>query len=463
MIAHVIAPSGGIETALVDLSASLVAAGHRVSVYACRPLEEPNQNVARLRALGVPVRACPSWLARIAATSEAVRMATFDRILIALIPLYIVPALVDALLRRRTVGRSLLGFRGRLRGWILPKLRLERLAYLPLDVRFAMRRPDVVHVHGWGCGIDPPGGLAWARSRSLPTVYTEHNSPPESTDRPTPPSWLHLANGVIACSHAGARGLRAASRAEMHLTVIPYSVADPTGDALASDRPSPPVAAVYDRRPVTVTCLARLSAEHKGQDVLLRALRLVLDRAPSTRLIMAGEGQSRGALVELAGEVGVEHAVLFLGHVPRAELPALMNQSDIMVLPSRWEGLPVSIIESMAFGKPVVASAAGGNPELVAHGETGLIVPVEDPNALAAALIELIEGPARRTAMGAAARRRFAEGSFEPAAIAEKTLAVYQAAMGGGGRSMPQGHVRESAAQNVAHAPIHGSDERRHV
>jgi len=435
MVARVVARSGGIESALVELCRSLVAAGHRVSVYACNPIDRPNQNEDHLRAARARLSACPSWLARIAATSEPARVAAIDRVLVALTWLYIVPALIDALVRRRTIGRSLAGLRGRLRGWIAPRLRLERLAYLPLDARIAVRRPDVVHIHGWGCGFDPPGGLAWAKSKGLPTVYTEHNSPPEPKVGVTTPTWLHLADVVIACSQAGARGLRPACRTQTPIAVIPYSVADPTIGTLASDHPRRAGSAAPGNRSVTVTCLARLSAEHKGQDVLLHAMKILLDRAPMTRLLMAGEGESRAALEAMAVELGIADAVAFLGHVPHSKLRELMDQSDIMVLPSRWEGLPVSIIESMAFGKPVVASAVGGNPELVEHGVTGLIVTSGDAHGLAAALLELINDPARRAAMGFAARRRFDDGAFGPAEVTEATLSVYRTAMGDGSAS----------------------------
>lgn len=448
MVARVIAPSGGIESALVDLCRSLIAAGHRVSVYACSPFEPHNQNVDQLRAAGARLSACPTWLARVAATSEPARTAAIDRFLVALTWLYILPALVDARVRRRSVGRSLAGLRGRLRGWMAPWLRLERLAYLPLDARFAARRPDVVHVHGWGYGIDPPGALAWAKSKGLPTVYTEHNSPPEARAGATVPTWLHLADVVIACSQAGARGLSPACRTQTSIAVIPYSVADPTEGISADDYPRRAGSAAPGNRPVTITCLARLSAEHKGQDVLLRAMKILLGRAPTSLLLMAGEGESRPALEALADELDIADAVAFLGHLPRSRLSELMDQSDLMVLPSRWEGLPVSIIESMAFGKPVVASDVGGNPELVVHGVTGLIVPSGDVDALAAALLDLVGDPARRGAMGVAARRRFDEGAFAPAGVAEATLAVYRIAMGE--RSAPASTARATSRRRSA-------------
>lgn len=420
MLARFIAPSGGIETSLVDLATSFVRAGHQVQVYACQPFEEPNQNVERLGAGGVEVSACPRWLAAIAGMTESKRLDLFERCAAVAAPLLVLPAAVDALVRRRSIRRSLQGIQGKLRGWIVPRLRVERLSYLPLDIRIPWHRPDTVHVHGWGYGIDPPGALAWSRSRGLPTVYTEHNSPQAWKEGDAPPP-IDLASAVIACSEAGARTLRAALRNGTPVSVIPYSVADPTNGA------APPEPRADSR--VTLTCLARLSLEHKGQDVLLHAMRRLVDRHPNTRLLLAGDGASRGRLERMTAELGLSGDVEFLGHVPRTRLPWLMEQTDIVVLASRWEGLPVSIIESMAFGKPVVATDAGGNSELVEDGVTGRIVPVGDEEALAEALCQLIEAPETRRRMGAEARKRFVAGRFGPGEVAQATLTVYEGAM----------------------------------
>ena len=94
----------------------------------------------------------------------------------------------------------------------------------------------------------------------------------------------------------------------------------------------------------------------------------------------------------------------FLG--VRADVPAILNASDLFVLSSRWEGNPMSVMEALAAGLPVVSTAVGGVPELVCEGETGLLVPSEDAGALAQALQALVDDPAQRQAMGDAARQR---------------------------------------------------------
>jgi len=140
---------------------------------------------------------------------------------------------------------------------------------------------------------------------------------------------------------------------------------------------------------VLVTCLARL-VERKGQDDLIRA-------QSGLRLLFVGDGphrqrlENRGAI--LAGT--------------RRDIPEILAASDIVALPSRFgEGCPNALLEAMAAGKPVVACRTGGIPEVVADGETGLLVPREDRDALRAALLRLAGDPELRARMGAAGRDR---------------------------------------------------------
>ncbi len=419
MLLRVIGEAGGIEAALIDLVRDLVARGHRVIVYSGHPPDSDNPNAHRLREAGAELLAAPAWLAKLADPPSGLGQVRLKRLLRWLAPLRYSLAAFDALFRRRSFQRALRGVTGRLRRSLAWMSRPERLLYLPLDLRRLARQVDLVHVHGWGCGADPPGALRWCDQRALPAVYTEHNSPCSADAKPHSDALLNLADVVIACSRAGKRGLVEVCCASREPVVIPYGVADPS-QGIELPEPEP--------RPVTLTCLARLQIEQKGQDVLLLAMPGLLERHPTTRLLLAGDGPSRAGLELLAQELGIQESVEFLGNVPRSRLGWLMSESDIMVLPSMWEGLPVSIIESMAFGKPVVASDAGGSPELVADGETGFVVPKRDTHALASALTRLIEQPELRKRMGTAARQRYIDGGFAPDAVAQATLAAYAAA-----------------------------------
>jgi glycosyltransferase involved in cell wall biosynthesis len=133
-------------------------------------------------------------------------------------------------------------------------------------------------------------------------------------------------------------------------------------------------------------------------------------------------------LEQMAQRLGLNGQVVFLGPLARAELPALLAQADVVVLPSYWEGLPVALIEALSAGVPIVASRVGGNPELVGDCENGYLVPPGDADALAAALLRLAQAPDTRVAMRAASRQRYLAGGFTPEAVTARHVAAYQRA-----------------------------------
>jgi glycosyltransferase involved in cell wall biosynthesis len=154
-------------------------------------------------------------------------------------------------------------------------------------------------------------------------------------------------------------------------------------------------------------CVAALNPK-KAHDTLLRALA----RVPgSHRLLLAGDGPLRRELERLADELGVAERVVFLGDQPPAVVAKLLAGAVASVLPSRDEPFGIAAVESMAVGTSVVATAVGGLAEIVEHERTGLVVPVDDPGALAAALARLSSDPALRARLGehgrARARERF--------------------------------------------------------
>jgi len=170
--------------------------------------------------------------------------------------------------------------------------------------------------------------------------------------------------------------------------------------------------------------VARL-AEVKGQSTLLEALATV-----DAGAVLVGEdleqgGAYRSALERLAQTLGIRERVVFAGR--RDDVPGLMAGCEVVCLPSRAEGLPLVLLEAMAQGKPVVASAVGGVPELVVDGETGLLVPPGDVEALAQALRRVLGDPELARRLGEAGRRRVRE-RFSAAAAADRVLSLYEAA-----------------------------------
>jgi glycosyltransferase involved in cell wall biosynthesis len=164
--------------------------------------------------------------------------------------------------------------------------------------------------------------------------------------------------------------------------------------------------------------LGRLDRQ-KGHDVLLRALA----ELPEARLVLVGDGPERAALEELALELGLGERVLFAGwqEEPRRWLTAF----DAFVLPSRFEGFPLAVVEALLARVPVVASDVGSVAEAVREGETGLLVPAEDERALAAALRRLLGDEALRRRLGERGRELALE-SFTAAAMARSFERLYE-------------------------------------
>jgi glycosyltransferase involved in cell wall biosynthesis len=148
---------------------------------------------------------------------------------------------------------------------------------------------------------------------------------------------------------------------------------------------------------------------YKGVDVLLDAWSIVRNEEPGARLLLAGDGTRRAMFERQAQAPGHDRSVEFLGEIPHGRVGSLLDRTQALVLPSRSEGLARVILEAFARARPVIATRVGGASELIEHRRSGLLVPPEDPPALANAILELFadrEGAAR---MGAEARQRVVE------------------------------------------------------
>jgi len=164
-------------------------------------------------------------------------------------------------------------------------------------------------------------------------------------------------------------------------------------------------------------------AAHKGHEDLVRAIPLVLARRPRAVFALVGTGELLEPMKALAAELRVADAVRFTGF--RTDVPDLIAAMDLFVMASREEGLCTSIIDAMELGVPVVGTRAGGIPELVLEGETGLTAPVAEPEGLAAAIVRALEDRDAAQARAARARERV-RAHFSADAMTEGTLAVYR-------------------------------------
>ncbi len=165
----------------------------------------------------------------------------------------------------------------------------------------------------------------------------------------------------------------------------------------------------------------------KGQTFLLQAMSSVVRHWPDCRLIIAGRGDLESALKNEAKELGIERNVLFLGY--RADIPELLQAMDVFVLPSLSEGLSLSILEAMAAAKPVVATAVGGNPEVIVDSKIGYLVPPGNPGALAEKIIALLQDPLLAHKIGKNSRARVMQ-HFSLSAMVNRYLMQYAELLG---------------------------------
>ena len=303
-------------------------------------------------------------------------------------------------------------------------------AVLQLRRILSREQPDVVHAHGLRAGALAALALSLALRPSraaLPLVVTVHNAPPSSGANATVYQGLQFlvarSAAVVLCVSrdledrmrgAGARDVRRA-------LVPPY---DPEAQAESPDStPAPDPEAVRAElgapgRPL-ILAAGRL-APQKGFGPLIDAARGWQDLSPVPLLAIAGSGPLQAELAAAAAALGP--SVVLLGQ--RADVPSLLAAADLFALPSRWEGQPLILQEALRAGRPIVATRAGGTPDLT--GEDGaLLVPPDDPAALTAAVRQVLGDPALAGRLAEAALDRARTLPTVNAAV-EAALAIYR-------------------------------------
>jgi glycosyltransferase involved in cell wall biosynthesis len=269
---------------------------------------------------------------------------------------------------------------------------------------------DVVHTHL--VHADLYGGVA-AKLRRTRLVSTKHNDDPFRTGpfRHVERTLLRLADRVVTITDA----LRDFTIDQVggdggKIETIHYGLDGPPpawGDNPPDDVPA-------DARILLTT--SRLAAQ-KGVDVAVSAL---AELPADCVLVVLGEGSEREPLERLADDLGVADRVFLLGRVP--DVAAWLRRATVYLQPSRWEGFGLGVLEAMHASLPVVATRVSSLPELVVDGETGYLVPGEDPAALATAVARALEAPQ----LGAAGRVR-AVREFSVARMADRHVALYEA------------------------------------
>lgn len=174
--------------------------------------------------------------------------------------------------------------------------------------------------------------------------------------------------------------------------------------------------------------IGNMHSSVKGHSDLIEAAKLICLEVPEIRFVLVGDGQERPKLEEQVKNTGLENHFLFLG--ARRDIPKLLACAELCILPSRAEGLPNVVLEAMSAGVPVVATRVGGIPEVIEDGASGLLVPPQDPRALAEAILSLLRDRRMAARMGQTAHKRVQTNfSFERAV--SEVEGVYESARRG--------------------------------
>jgi glycosyltransferase involved in cell wall biosynthesis len=298
--------------------------------------------------------------------------------------------------------------------------RFDLAAWRPLVRLLRGGEVQVLHGHMFGSNV---WAVTLGRLTGIPVVIAHEHSWAFTGDRARQLVDRHVigrgSDAVIACSREDRRRMIevegiAAGRVHFVPNGIVGRSATPGRDVrrelgIAADAP-------------VVGSVGALRAE-KRFDVLLRAAAHLVADWPQLRVVIAGAGAEHGALEALADDLGLGQRAMLLG--ARDDVPDLLETIDVAVTCSDFEGSPLSVMEYMEAGRPVVATRVGGLPDLIEDGVHGLLVPRRDPAALAQALDALLGDPGRRRAMGEAGRRRRRE-QFDFDVMVERLEDLYE-------------------------------------
>jgi glycogen(starch) synthase len=269
------------------------------------------------------------------------------------------------------------------RSWQGGRLEAFRASLSGVAALKSRLRPDLVHVNAVG-----PSALFHLRTRSssaVPTLLTLQQQVLDSQSAGGDTlisELLRSAEWVVGCStHALAHARQLVSELDGRSSTILNGIPAPT----VTPAPLP-------LDPPRLLCLGRL-VPAKGFDLAIAAFARIRERFPGVTLDIAGDGPERERLVAEAGRLRVSDAVRFHGWVEPSRVYDLINTATLLLMPSRREGLPIVSLQAAHMGRPIVGTFAGGLPEVVKHGETGWLCPIDDEGALTDALAAALSSP----------------------------------------------------------------------
>jgi len=196
-------------------------------------------------------------------------------------------------------------------------------------------------------------------------------------------------------------------------------------DIYMVEPPPAPWSRCIPSQALVVGMVGRFDGRYKDQVTLVQAMAVVYERMPSVHVVLIGDGPYRPDVERIVANLGMDGYVHFLGL--RSDVPVLLHHLDVFVLSSRMEGESLAILEAMSAQRPIVATAVGGTPDLLANGECGLLVPPGDVQAMAQAILELLTNQTKAQELARRARERFLQ-EYTIDRMGERYLELYRKA-----------------------------------
>ena len=286
----------------------------------------------------------------------------------------------------------------RIMGFELIKLKYGVGRVAPSMILSALKNnADVVHAHSYG--FFP----SWVSMFSKkPTIITTHSDPAAKIY----PIWdlfraipIRFCDHVIATTEMEKNHLICKGVKPTNITVIPNGITLPPPQSPKTNSSS------------VILCLARLDVIHKGHDILLRAMPKVAKVIPKVMLVIAGQGNDLRKLKKLSKKLGIEKNVDFKGLISQSKKNDLMQNCSVLCISPRTESFGIVYLEAMAYGKPIVTTRVGGIPEVV--GNCAVLVPPNNPELLAEALIEVLTNKKRAKELGLKGLKRIKEFDWD--------------------------------------------------
>jgi glycosyltransferase involved in cell wall biosynthesis len=312
----------------------------------------------------------------------------------------------------------------------IPTVRLPKLALVDPVLIWRMlaeilqEKPDIVHTHLFKSDIH---GRVAARMTGKPVVISTLHNCHNWAKNPILGNIYgitsRLADQIVAVSEeVRDYAVRYAHIDPKRVTTIPNAIpldrfedTQPSGAIIRQEFNIPGDAPL-------IGIIARLT-EQKDHETFLRAAARILEHIPETRFMIVGDGPLRSSLEKLALSLGIRNSVVFGG--VRKDIPSILSALDILVFSSRWEGLPVALLEGMASHLPVVATAVGSIPAVLDNEVTGTLVSPANSDEIAQACIRLIKDPSLRQQMGRAGYTKILE-NYSLDSMIDKTDCLYQ-------------------------------------